>query len=222
MQSHLFASIAKDLLDKIIGSPLGTIGLFLVIFAESGMMFGFFLPGDSLLFIAGLTAATTSLLPPVPVVMVGCFIAAVVGDQVGYWLGRRSGPSIFNRPDSRFFKQEYVEISQAYFDRRGPLAVTLARWVPIVRAFAPVIAGVSKMDYRKFVLYDVGGAFVWVGVVAGAGATIGKSFPQIGDYLDYAVVAVVLVSLIPVYFEYRKHKRMRAEKAELDAASEAA
>src|SRR5437868_720442 len=161
----LMSSISENLIRSV-----GAIGLFLVIFAESGLMFGFFLPGDSLLFVAGLLAATTTLLPPVPVVVLGCFVAAVAGDQCGYWIGRKAGPSIFNRPDSRFFKHEFVEKSQAYFDRRGPIAVTLARFIPIVRAFAPVIAGVSKMEYRRFLMYDLIGGLVWAGGVTTLGA----------------------------------------------------
>jgi membrane-associated protein len=213
---HMFASIGLDpnnLIRNVVGSPLGTIGLFLVIFAESGLMFGFFLPGDSLLFTAGLISVTTDLLPPLPVVMVGCFIAAVAGDQVGYWLGRKTGPAIFRRPDSRFFKQEYVQISQDYLDSRGGIAVTFTRFVPIVRAFAPVIVGVSRMNYRRFLLYDVIGAFLWVVLFTSLGALLGKAFPSIGNYLDYAILGIVALSLIPMVFEYRKHKRMRAEKA---------
>jgi membrane-associated protein len=168
------------------------------------------MPGDSLLYVAGLIAVTSDLLPPLPVVMVGCFFAALLGSQCGYWIGRKAGPNIFNRPDSRFFKQEFVDQSQAYFDKRGPIAVTFARFIPIVRAFAPVIAGVSKMDYRKYVLYDVLGAFLWVGIVTSLGAALGNRFPKIADYLDVAILVIVLLSLIPVGLEYRKH---RAEKA---------
>ena len=211
MRTSLIASIGINP-DSLIRS-VGTIGLFAVIFAESGLMFGFFLPGDSLLFVAGLLAATTDLLPPVPVVMVGCFIAAVAGDQVGYWIGFKAGPRIFNRPDSRFFKKEFVDRSQAYFDEKGSKTIIIARFVPIVRAFAPVIAGVSKMPYRTYLMYDLIGGFLWAVGVTFLGAVLGKSFPKIGDYLDIAIPVIVLISLIPVILEFVKHRREKATQS---------
>ncbi len=210
MRSH-FAALGIDPANLI--RSVGTLGLFAIIFAESGLMVGFFLPGDSLLFVAGLLAATTDLLAPIPVVNIGGIIAAIAGGQCGYWIGRKAGPSIFKRPDSRFFRQEFVDKSQAYFDKRGPLAVTFARFIPIVRAFAPVIAGVSKMDYKKFVLYDVLGAILWAGGVTTLGVVLGTRFPKLGDYIEYIVIGIVLLSLIPVTLEFRKHRRESAGNA---------
>ena len=144
----------------------GALGLFLIIFAESGLLIGFFLPGDSLLFTAGLLSSQDKL-PALPILLAGCFAAAVVGDQVGYLFGRRVGPSLFNRPDSRIFKQEYVEKAQNYFEEHGSKTIVLARFVPVVRTFAPIVAGVGRMHYRTFVFYNVIGGFLWaVGITA--------------------------------------------------------
>src|SRR5215471_6810640 len=134
-----------------------------IIFAETGLLIGFFLPGDSLLFVGGFLASDAggNRLPPLPVVALVAFIAAVVGDQVGFWFGRKFGPSIFTRPDSRLFKQQNVVRAHAFFDRHGPKTVVLARFVPVVRTFTPVVAGVGNMRYRTFVAYNIIGAFIW-------------------------------------------------------------
>ena len=137
----------------------GTLGIFAIVFAESGLLFGFFLPGDSLLFTAGLLASQGTL--NFPLIVTGCFVAAVVGDQVGYYIGRRAGPAIFRRPDSRFFKQKNVDRAKAYFEIHGSKTIVLARFIPIVRTFAPVVAGVAQMDYRRFVTFNVIGGFLW-------------------------------------------------------------
>src|SRR6476659_9890500 len=141
--------------DDLIRS-FGTIGLILIIFAESGLLIGFFLPGDSLLFTAGLLASQGKL--NLAVIVVGCFIAAVVGDQVGYWFGNRVGPTLFRRQDSRVFKQENVERAREFFDEHGSKTIVLARFIPIVRTFVPIVAGVSKMHYRTSVTYNIVGA----------------------------------------------------------------
>ncbi|MFM7061405.1 MAG: VTT domain-containing protein, partial [Actinomycetes bacterium] len=136
-----------------------TIGLIAIIFAESGLLIGFFLPGDSLLFIAGLIAAggSENISLSLPVILVGCALAAIIGDQVGYAFGKKVGPALFKRPDSKIFKQQYVAQADAFFDRHGAKAIVLARFVPIVRTFTPILAGVGKMEYRRFVTYNVAG-----------------------------------------------------------------
>ena len=141
----------------------GTIGLFAIIFAESGLLFGFFLPGDSLLFTAGLFAAKGDL--NLAVILVGCFLAAVIGDQVGYAFGKKVGPSIFRRENSRLFKQEYIQRADEFFEAHGAKTILLARFVPVVRTFVPILAGVGSMRYRTFLIYNVIGGLVWaVGV----------------------------------------------------------
>jgi len=195
--------------EKLIAT-VGTIGLFAVVFAESGIMIGFFLPGDSLLFTAGLLSATGQL-PALPILLVGCFLAAVAGDQVGYLFGRRVGPSLFRRPSSRLFKQEYVDRAQVFFDEHGSKTIVMARFVPVVRTFAPIVAGVSRMEYRTFVTYNVIGGFAWAVGITTLGWFLGERFPAIGDHLEIAVLVIVAISLLPVAIEIFRHRRRQAK-----------
>lgn len=183
----------------------GTIGLILVIFAESGLLIGFFLPGDSLLFTAGLLASQGKL--NMAVIVVGCMAAAVIGDQVGYQFGKRVGPALFKREDSRLFKREYVEKAQSYFDRYGSRTIVLARFIPIVRTFAPVVAGVGKMEYKTFATYNVAGGVLWAGGVTTLGYVLGETIPSIDKYLLPAIGVIVLLSVAPVAFEILRERR---------------
>lgn len=183
----------------------GTIGLFVIVFAESGILAGFFLPGDSLLFTAGLLASQGVL--NLPLIATGCFIAAVAGDQVGFLIGRRAGPTLFKRPDSRFFHKKNVERAQAYFAEHGPRTVVLARFVPVVRTFTPVVAGVGNMEYRTFVTYNVVGGFLWGVGVTVLGYVLGESIPDIDRYLLPAVLVIVAVSFVPVGRELLKMRK---------------
>lgn len=183
----------------------GTIGLFLIVFAESGLFFGFFLPGDSLLFTAGLFAAEGTL--NLPLILVGCFVAAVAGDQVGYWFGQRVGPSLFRRPDSRLFKQEYVERAQAFFARHGAKTIVLARFVPIVRTFAPILAGVGRMPYRTFLSFNVIGGFLWAIGVTLLGFWLGNLIPDIDRYLLPIIAVIIALSFVPIAIEWWKRRR---------------
>jgi membrane-associated protein len=189
----------------------GTLGLFAIVFAESGLLFGFFLPGDSLLFTAGLLASQGQL--NFPVVLLGCFLAAVLGDQVGYVFGQRVGPALFRRPDSRFFKMENVERAQAYFEEHGSRTIVLARFVPIVRTFAPIVAGVGRMPYRTFVTYNVLGGLLWAVGVTSLGYALGETVPSIDKYLLPVIGLIILLSLIPVMLEIRRSRRASDEKA---------
>lgn len=190
----------------------GTIGLFLIVFAESGLFFGFFLPGDSLLFTAGLFAAQGTL--NLPLILVGCFIAAVAGDQIGYVFGQRVGPALFKRPDSRLFKQEYVERARAFFEKHGPKTIVLARFVPIVRTFAPILAGVGRMQYRTFVSYNLIGGFLWAVGVTLLGYALGELIPDIDAYLLPIIALIIAISFIPIGLEWLKRRR---ESARADA-----
>jgi membrane-associated protein len=190
----------------------GTIGLFLIVFAESGLFFGFFLPGDSLLFTAGLFAAQGTL--NLPLILVGCFIAAVAGDQVGYVFGQRVGPALFKRPDSKLFKQEYVERARAFFEKHGPKTIVLARFVPIVRTFAPILAGVGRMQYRTFVSYNLIGGFLWAVGVTLLGYWLGNLIPDIDAYLLPIIAVIIALSFIPIGLEWLKRRR---ESARADA-----
>ena len=185
----------------------GTLGLFAIVFAESGLLFGFFLPGDSLLFTAGLLASQGAL--NFPVIVVGCAVAAIAGDQVGYLIGRKAGPALFRRPDSRFFHKKNVERAKAYFDKNGPRTIILARFIPVIRTFTPVVAGVGQMDYRKFVTYNVVGGILWGSGVTTAGYVLGESIPDIDRYLLPIIGVIVMVSFIPVFLEVFKAYRNR-------------
>ena len=192
----------------------GCLLIFPIIFAESGLLIGFFPPGDSLLFTAGMFAAGTfhEQFPNVQfniwIVLAGVFIAAVAGDQVGNAFGNKAGPALFSRPDSRFFKQEHLEKAQEFFDRHGPRAIVLARFVPIVRTFAPFVAGAGRMQYRTFVRYNVVGGFLW-----GVGVTLLGYFlgnvSLIADHVELALLLVVAVSLIPIAIEVLRSRRQR-------------
>ena len=182
----------------------GTIGLFVIVFAESGLLIGFFLPGDSLLFTAGLLASQGVL--NFPLILVGCFVAAVVGDQVGYAFGARVGPALFRRPDSRVFKQEYVDKARHFFERYGSKTIVIARFVPIVRTFAPILAGVGTMRYRTFVTFNILGALLWAVGVTSIGYILGESVPHIDKYLLPVIAVIVLASVTPIAFELLRNR----------------
>ncbi len=208
MPTGLFATLGLD--PKKILNSVGTLGLFAIIYAESGIMIGFFLPGDSLLFTAGLFSATKHVLWPFPVLLLGCAVAAILGDQTGYLFGKKVGPTLFNRPDSRLFKHEHLQRAEDFYERHGSKTIVIARFVPIVRTFAPIVAGASKMQYRTFVLYNIIGGAAWTTLMLGLGYGLGKKFPGIGNYLDYAVLIIVALSLTPIAFEYLRQRRLKA------------
>ena len=199
----------------------GLAGIFAIVFAESGLLFGFFLPGDSLLFTAGLFASQGTL--NLPVILVGCFVAAVTGDQVGYAFGNRAGPTLFRRPDSRFFKQQHLAKAQAFFDRYGAKTIVLARFVPIIRTFTPVMAGVGGMDRRTYTVYNVIGALLWAVGVTLLGYVLGDALgDDIDTYLLPIIAVIILVSLIPPFLEWRRARRVRQVPAREAAAGDAA
>jgi membrane-associated protein len=200
---------------------VGLIGLFAIVFAESGIMIGFFLPGDSLLFAAGLFTYRGDLAGGhIWLVSLGCAIAAVAGDQVGYAFGKKVGPSLFRRQQSRFFKPEYVEAAERFFDNHGAKAIVLARFVPVVRTFCPIVAGVSKMHYRTFVRFNVIGGVIWAVGFTQLGYWLGRTFPGIGDNLEIAIVVIVIFSLVPIGVEVWRHRRKSKAAATAEAAAE--
>jgi membrane-associated protein len=200
---------------------VGLVGIFAIVFAESGLLVGFFLPGDSLLFTAGFLASAPpdvdeALHFPLPLLLVGCFVAAVAGDQVGYVFGRRVGPAIFKRPDSRFFKQQNVDKAQEFFDRYGAKTIVLARFVPVVRTFAPIVAGVSRMNYRVFVTFNLVGGFLWAVGVTLLGYFLGQ-FEVVKNNLEIAILTIVAISFIPIAVELWKARKEKRSVA-LDVA----
>ena len=204
---------------------IGLIGLFLVVFAESGIMIGFFLPGDSLLFTAGLLTAGLMIDEKefvlagghIWLVALGCVIAAIAGDQVGYLFGRKVGPSLFKRPQSRLFKPEYIEKAEGFFARHGAKSIVLARFVPIVRTFAPIVAGASNMHYRTFVRFNVIGGIIWGAGLTLLGYWLGTSFPAIGENIELAILVIIFVSLLPVGIEFIRHRRNSKPKGKYAA-----
>jgi membrane-associated protein len=189
----------------------GLLLIFTIVFVETGLLIGFFLPGDSLLFTAGFFASAPDSISdklhlPLGWLLAGCFVAAVTGDQVGYVIGNRIGPALFKRPDSRFFKQENVAKAQAFFDKHGPKTIVLARFVPIVRTFTPVVAGVSKMKYRTFVTFNVVGGLLWAVGVTLLGFFLGQ-IDFVEENLEVAILAVVGISVLPIAIELLKARR---------------
>lgn len=177
--------------------PWAILGVMLVIFAETGLLVGFFLPGDSLLFTLGMFVGTGAVGVHIWVAAPLVWLAAVAGNQTGYLIGRKAGPAIFNKPDSRLFKQEYVERTSDFFERHGGKAVTLAQFVPIVRTFTPVIAGVGKMHYRHFVTFNVVGATFWAFGITWLGYFLG-SFDWIRENIDTMILVIVFISVGPM------------------------
>src|SRR5947209_2200876 len=188
-------------------SSYGTLGIFAIIFAESGLFFGFFLPGDSLLLTAGLFAAGGKLniwylLPLV-------FVAAVLGDNVGYWFGRKTGPPLFSRPASLLFKPKNLLAARAFYDKHGGKTMILARFMPFIRTFAPIVAGAVEMPYRSFLMYNATGGLLWGVGVTLAGFALGKAFPPeiLDKYFLLIVVVVIFLSVLPTAWHLWKENR---------------
>lgn len=186
----------------------GLLVLGLIIFAESGLLIGFFLPGDSLLFFAGFLASNAGgkLLPGLPATAGVAFAAAVLGDQVGYLFGKKVGPSLFDRPQSKFFRPEHVAKAQAFFDKHGAKTIVLARFVPIVRTFTPIVAGVGGMKYRTFVIYNLLGGALWGIGVTSLGYFLGE-IDFVKKNIELAAIVIVAVSILPVVLEFVKHRK---------------
>ncbi|AZI58794.1 DedA family protein [Nakamurella antarctica] len=175
----------------------GLLGVLIIVFAETALLLGFFLPGDSLLFTAGLLAAGAAPFAPLWLLLVTIPVAAVLGDQVGYQIGRRAGPSLYKREDSKFFRRSHVEKAQAFFEKYGARTVALARFVPIVRTFTPTVAGASGMRPRTFVIYNLLGGVLWGTGVTLLGYSLG-GVPFVRDHIELILVSIVAVSVLPV------------------------
>ncbi len=210
--------LEPEFLIKTFGFP----GLLAIVFGESALLIGVIFPGDSLLFTAGLLSAT-GLLPPLWVLLIAIPLAAIAGDQTGYWIGRKAGPAIFRRPDSLIFKQAYVEKAHDFFEKYGPRTVAMARFVPIVRTLAPIMAGVSKMRYRTFTIYNICGDIVWGVGVTTLGFFLGQ-IPFVRKYIELILILIIFLSVLPMLIHllqaWRGRRRARAadtEKAEVVA-----
>ena len=201
-----------ELLSTILSGWLGYAALFGIVFSETGLLLGFFLPGDSLLFTVGVVASTGTL--DIVLVNVVLCAAAILGDSTGYFLGRQTGPKIFSRPDSRLFKQEYITRTKAFYEKYGGKTIIMARFVPIVRTFAAFVAGVGQMPYLKFLPYSMCGAILWVVSLTTLGHQIG-GIPFVRRNFDKAILAIILLSLMPTAIELLKSRRAnrRAQNA---------
>lgn len=181
---------------------LGYPGIFLVIFAESGLFFGFFLPGASMLFTAGLLASQGAFDIRILAPLVA--LAAILGDSTGYWFGSYVGAKLFSRKDSRFFKQEYVARTKHFYEQYGSPTVFFGRFIPIVRTFAPILAGVAQMPYRTFLTYNVLGGLIWGGGVTFGGYYLGAKVPGISEYITPIVLVIITLTSLPLLLKLRK------------------
>jgi len=181
--------------------------LLFVVFAETGLFFGFFLPGDYLLFLAGMFVATDKLDVSIYVLIAGLIAAAVAGNFVGYWFGKKTGPVLYQREDSFFFKKRFLRAAENYYKKQGAFALIMGRFIPIVRTFAPIIAGIVRLDQRRFALYNISGAFLWITSLTLLGFFLGRKFEkEIDDYLLYIIVGFILITTIPLILTYLKRK----------------
>jgi membrane-associated protein len=201
----------KDLTNPQSIVRLGLPLLLFVIFAETGLLIGFFLPGDSLVFISGLLCATSPHLLKVNlVVLILCMCAAAIsGNIVGYLFGKKVGPSLFKRDDSLFFKKRHLVATQAFYDRHGGKTLVLGRFLPYIRTFAPILAGVIRIDFKKFMLYNLSGALAWIGSICSIGYFLGKKYPQTIDYIGYIIIGLIIITTIPVITAYVNEKRRK-------------
>lgn len=216
---ELFNQVKQYLDPKTIAGA-GYVVLFIVVFAETGLAAGFFLPGDSLLVVAGLFAARGDL--NVFILLVSLFVAAVVGDAVGYYSGLKMGPRIFRREKSLLFRPSHLQKAQGFYEKYGGKTIIIARFVPIIRTFAPIVAGAANMPYRKFVVFNVVGGFLWVFSMILSGYFLGSILKSrfginLDEHIEKVVVIVVALSLLPPIIEYIKSRR---EKARAAAAAE--
>lgn len=188
---------------------VGYAGIFAIVFAESGLLIGFFLPGDSLLFTAGFLASQGVF--NIYILCAITFVAAVVGDNVGYHFGRKAGPRVFKKEDSLIFSKANVERSQKFYEKHGGKTIILARFIPVVRTFAPILAGVGKMEYKKFLAYNLVGGVIWgIGVTA-LGYVLGSTIPDIDKYLIPVAVLIILFSIAPPLWHLLRDQEKRAE-----------
>ncbi|MBP7804649.1 MAG: VTT domain-containing protein [Candidatus Pacebacteria bacterium] len=193
----------------------GYVGLFLIVFAESGLLIGVIFPGDTLLFAAGLMASKGFF--NIELLLLVIFVAAVTGDSFGYWLGKKFGRKLFNKEESFFFKHEYIDRAQHFFEKHGKKTIFLSRYIPIVRTFAPVLAGVGQMEYKGFLFYNVIGGLAWTLSLGLTGYFLGEKVPNIDAYILPIILGIVVLSFLPVIKHYIEHvlqKRREAREKE--------
>ncbi len=187
---------------------VGYLGVFTIVFLESGLLVGFFFPGDSLLFTAGFLASQGYL--DIKILIAGCFVAAIAGDSIGYLIGVKLGPKIFSKDNSILFHKKHLERAQSFYDKHGGKTIILSRFIPVIRAFAPVVAGAGKMDYKRFVFFNFFGAVLWAIGVTLAGYYLGSLIPDVDKYLLPIVGLIVIASILPALHHILVDAEIRA------------
>ncbi|NDB60033.1 DedA family protein [bacterium] len=184
---------------------LGLLGVVVITFVESGLFFGFFLPGDSLLFTAGFLASQGFI--SIWWLLVLCFIAAVAGDNIGYYFGRKTGPMIFKREDSLFFHKKHIERANLFYQKHGKKTIFFARFIPIIRTFVPIVAGIANMEYKTFMRYNLIGGFTWTWGMLGMGYILGNLIPNVEKYLTPIILTIIAISFLPAIIEFFRQRK---------------
>ncbi len=188
----------------LIIKTIGIIGIFLIVFTETGFFLGFFLPGDTLLFTAGIFASQGFF--NIYVLLLGCIIMAILGDSLGYWMGKKYGRKLFRRDDSLFFKKKYLTKTENFYEKHGKYTIIIARFLPIIRTFAPIVGGIGSMNYFSFLSYNIFGGVFWVSLMLLLGYFLGGLIPNINNYLILIILIIVFVSFLPIILKIIKHK----------------
>jgi membrane-associated protein len=194
---------------------LGFYSLLVVVFAETGLFFGFFLPGDYLLFMSGLLCSTGKFYVSIYTLILSLSAAGILGNYTGYLFGYRSGYQLLNKSNSFFFKKNYMQLAEEFYSKYGGMALVLGRFFPIIRTFAPIFAGVVKMDIKKFTIYNFLGCIAWVSTFTMSGYFLGRRFPQLKNYLEFVVIGLVITTTIPLIFAYYKGKMHASEHVKI-------
>ncbi len=185
----------------------GYLGLFAIIFTETGLFVGFLLPGDSLLVTAGLLIANGSVPLDLNLLIVLLSVAAITGDTVGYWIGAKAGHALYNRPNSRWFRQDHLIKTREFYEKYGGMTIVMARFIPFARTFAPVVAGIAGMKYSRFILYNVAGGIGWIVSMTLLGYYLGVTFPGIQKNVEYVIIGIIVLSLLPLIIKFLKRNR---------------
>ncbi|TSD64580.1 DedA family protein [Inquilinus sp. KBS0705] len=189
----------------------GFVLLLIVVFAETGLFFGFFLPGDYLLFLAGLLSAAGIIQVPIYILVLSLIASGILGNYTGYWFGYRTGPVLFSKNDSFFFKKRYIAVAEEFYAKYGGMALILGRFFPIVRTFAPIFAGIVKVDLKKFTLYNIIGSVGWVTTLTLAGYFLGRRYPELKDYLQYIILGLIIITTIPLVIAYLRRRFVKSK-----------
>lgn len=204
---HLLALLLPQLpsLEEIVRWG-GYIGLFLIVFSETGLLIGFFLPGDSMLVTAGLLISSGKV--PLDIVWLCLLlsVAAICGNTSGYWIGARAGKALYNRPQSRLFRRDHLLKTREFYERYGGITIMVACFMPFARTFAPVVAGIAEMKYRRFIVFNIAGAVVWINSMLLIGYYLGRAIPGIERHIELLIAAIVLISVSPIAVKYLQHK----------------